>query len=329
MKKMQNHFMICIVSLTIIFVLSWNGEVHGAKKFLSFGTASSAGTWYFLGAGFANIWNKYIPGIRVTAESTAGSEENLHLLTRKRIDIAFTSFAPIVFNIQRGLDVKGTVRLICTGHTSVAHWIVPKKSPIKRFEDFRGKRISIGPPGTATILTSEKSLEAGFNITLKDFKVLRLRFPEVVRGIKDDTIDGGVIQAGVPVASIMELATFKDIRILSMPEVAVKKITDKYIYIVPEVIKGGTYRGVENDVLSVASPAVIAARSDLSEDLVYELTKVLFEKSKERNAIHPAAKIYTLDKAFNNSKKLGIPFHKGAIRYFKEKSVWKSATDIQ
>ena len=95
------------------------------------------------------------------------------------------------------------------------------------------------------------------------------------------------------------------------------------------MIKGGTYKGVDSDVLTVASPAVIAARSDLSEGIVYKLTKILFEMSKERNAIHPSAKIYTLDKAFNNSKKLGVPFHQGAIKYFKEKGVWTSSTDIQ
>jgi TRAP transporter TAXI family solute receptor len=329
MKKSQKIVAKCALAVIMILAITGSGNVYAAKQFLSFGTASSAGTWYFLGAGFANIWNKNIPEIRVTAESTAGSEENLHLMMRGKMDIAFTSFSPIVFNIQRGLDVKGKVRLICTGHTSVAHWIVAAASPIKGFEDFKGKRISIGPPGTATIITSENSLEAGFNIALKDFKVLRLRFPEVARGIKDDTIDGGVIQAGVPVASIMELATFKNIRILSMPKEAVEKITNKYIDIAPEVIKGGTYKGVDSDVLTVASPAVIAARSDLSEDIVYKLTKILFEMSKERNAIHPAAEIYTLDNAFNNSIKLGVPFHQGAIKYFKEKGVWKSSTDIQ
>ena len=96
-----------------------------ATKFLSFGTGSPAGTYYFIGAGFAAIINKFVPGVRVTAESTAASTENARLLIRGQLDLGLACMGTLADLKKQGMDV-GKVKLVAVGHTSDTHWIVRK-----------------------------------------------------------------------------------------------------------------------------------------------------------------------------------------------------------
>ena len=113
-----------------------------SKKFLSLGVGNPAGTFYFIGAGFANIFNKYVPEVRVIAESTASSEENFNYLQRQKMDLALVSINVIETDVERKTDLSG-IRLIALGHTSERHWIVRKDSPFQRVADFRRKRAAV------------------------------------------------------------------------------------------------------------------------------------------------------------------------------------------
>ena len=75
-----------VLLITFLTLGVFAGQALARKKFMSLGTGSSAGTYYFIGAGFASIWNKYIRGIKVIAESTAASAENVALISRGKME---------------------------------------------------------------------------------------------------------------------------------------------------------------------------------------------------------------------------------------------------
>jgi len=301
----------------------------GAVKFLSFGTGSPAGTYYFLGAGFASIINKNVKGVRVTAESTAASTENARYLIRGKMDMGLACMGTLDGLKKQGMDVD-KVRLVAVGHTSDVHWIVRKNSPIKSCYDFKGKVIGVGPAGSATLnIYSKKHLTAGWGITFKDIKPKYIAFHEITRGIRDNTIDAGIIAAGYPIAAVMELARDIPIRLLETAPEVLKKLQAKYPNVTPFVFPAGTYKGIDKDVHTYTLPQMWLCRTDLSKDLVYKILKAVYDNSEERNAIHPMAKKYTIENAFRGSKSVPVGYHPGAIKYYKEKGIWDKMAQYQ
>ena len=316
----------------IIFIISIIIFAPGnasAVKFLSLGTGSPAGTYYFLGAGFAAIINKNVKGVRVTAESTAASTENARYLIRNKMDMGLASMGTVAGLKSQGMDVD-KLRLVAVGHTSDTHWIVRKNSPIKSCYDFKGKVIGVGPAGSATLnIWSKKHLAAGWGITFKDIKPKYIAFHEITRGIRDNTIDAGLIAAGYPIAAVMELARDIPIRLLETDPEVLKKLQAKYPNVTPFVFPAGTYKGIDKDVHTYVLPQMWLCRTDLPEDIVYKIIKAVYDNSEERNAIHPMAKKYTVENAFRGSKSVPVGYHPGAIKYYKERGIWDKMAQYQ
>ena len=325
-SKIFTCFTAIILAVSITVIVPGNA---GAIKFLSLGTGSPAGTYYFLGAGFASIINKHVSGVRVTAESTAASTENARYLVRGKMDMGLACMGTLADLKKQGMDVD-KVRLVAVGHTSDTHWIVRKDSPIKSCSDFKEKVIGVGPAGSATLnIYSKQHLAAGWGITLEDIKPKYIAFHEITRGIRDNTIDAGIIAAGYPIAAVMELARDIPIRLLETDPEVIKKLQAKYPNVTPFVIPSGTYKGIDKDVHTYTLPQMWLCRTDLSEDLVYQILKAVYDNSSERNAIHPMAKKYTVENAFRGSKSVPVGYHPGAIKYYKEKGIWNKRAQYE
>ena len=162
------------IALALGIMLFLPAEGDAARKYLSLGTGNPGGTFYFIGAGFANLFNKYVPDVRVIAESTAASEENFHYVIRKKMDMGLISIHVIEPALEKKMDLSG-LRLMALGHTSDRHWFVRKDSPIKSISDFRGKRVALGSPGSGTLVSSKMELGAAGKLGLEDIQA-RLSF---------------------------------------------------------------------------------------------------------------------------------------------------------
>ena len=294
------------------------------RQYLSLGTGNPGGTFYFIGAGFASLFNKYIPEVRVIAESTAASEENFHYIMRKKMDLGLVSISVVQTAIDKKWDMNG-IRLMAIGHSSDRHWFVRKESPIKSLSDFRGRRVAVGPPGSGTLMSSRRILEAACGLPFDAFKPAYLSFTESITAIKDGTVDVGTIAAGYPIASLLDLTRQIPLRLISYTEKEVETVITKYPFYVRIVIPAGTYAGIDTDALGEGGPTAFFCRKDLNEDLVYKLMKALYDHPKEKDIIHPQAKQWNLENIFRgaNFTTQNIPFHLGAVKYLKEKSVWK------
>jgi TRAP transporter TAXI family solute receptor len=324
---MSRLFIRLIVGMATLGIVSLSlpaGEAAAQRKYLSLGTGNPGGTFYFIGAGFANLFNKKVPGVRVIAESTAASEENFHYVLRKKMDMGLISIHVIEPALEKKMDLSG-IRLICLGHTSDRHWFVRKDSPIKSISDFRGKRVALGSPGSGTLVSSKMELGAAGKLGLEDIKPAYLSFTESITAIKDGTVDVGVISAGYPVASLLDLARTVPIRLIPYSEQEMKAIMDAYPFYVRVIIPAGTYQGIDTDTLTRGIVTAIFCRQEMSEDLVYQMMKALYDNPKEKDVIHPQARQWSLENMFRGAEYTTkyIPFHPGAVKYLKEKGAWK------
>ncbi len=308
-----------------------------ARNLYSLGTASTAGTHYILGAGFASHINRRCPEIKLTAEITSGTLENYYLLKRKKMDLAFVGLSqPLEDAVEKkyGGGAQEKVRsIIWSYHTSDFHWIVRKNSPIKDLCDIKGKKVGVGPMGAPGLIKALEQIRlvCGYEPG-KDYKALYYSYAENQNAIKDDTIDMGNTYAGAPVASVVDLARSVEIRLVPLTKEQQKKIVEAILGQIAVTIPAGLYRGIDYDVLTSGSPTGIICRPDIPEKDVYAIVKAFFTDVKERNRFHPQAEKYSLEAMVEVGKLLtrqGLPYHPGAVRYLKEVGAWKAELEVK
>ncbi len=321
-QKYRFKWVSALLTLGLIFSVATESSA-AKKKYLSLGTGNPGGTFYFIGAGLASLFNKYVPEVRVIAESTAASEENFHYIYRQKMDLGLCGVSVVPTVIEKKLDLSG-IRLMAMGHTSDYHWLVRKDSPVKNFSDLKGRRVAVGNPGSGALIASARLLDA-WGLTLNDFKPVYLSFTESITALKDGTVEVGYIGAGFPVASILDVARQFPIRLIPYHDEGMKRLIAKWPYWVKVVIPPGTYQGVDTDTPVPGAPTALFCRQELSENLVYQMVRVLYDYSKEKDAIHPQARQWSLENIYRGTDYTTqyIPFHPGAIKYLKEKGVWK------
>lgn len=310
-----------VLLLTIITCFFFSGSAQ-ARQFISFGTGSPAGTYYFLGAGFASMINNHVEGVQVTPESTAASTENARLMMRGHLQMSLACMGTLRDMKEAGESIN-EIQLVAVGHTSDVHWMVRENSSIKSIDDFEGKTVAVGPSGSATLnIVGKKHLTEGWNLTFDDFDAKFLSFDEVARGIRDRTLDAGLIFAGYPLSSVMRLSNDVDIRILDIDRNIITELQNKFGNVVPLTIPKNTYPNIKEEIHTYCVPQMWLCRKDLSKDTVYKIVKTIYENEEKKNQIHPMAKKYTIENAFRGANNVPVEFHPGAIKYYKEKGIW-------
>ncbi|MFN2437187.1 MAG: TAXI family TRAP transporter solute-binding subunit, partial [Desulfotignum sp.] len=192
-----------------------------------------------------------------------------------------------------------------------------KKSGITNIEQVKGRNISTGSPGSGTNFMAEAVLKA-LDIPLDSYNDSRLSFTESANALRDGTIDVGIWSVGPGTSSILDLATTHEITILPFtPEQTQKILAAETTYAGVE-LSGGVYRGVDENVPTIGVWNVIICQASLETDLVYNLTKALFEHNDYLKKIHPTAS-YTVPE--NTVKYSPIPLHPGTIKYLEEKGL--------
>jgi len=307
-----------VIGLTLAFLLALGGQAEAKRKFVSIATGGTGGTYYIIGGGLAKLFNKYIPDVKATSEATAASVENCRLVGTGKTTLALVMPDVGYFAYLGKREFKEKYEKIrgvaIGGHGMELHVMVRAESPIKTIEDLRGKRVSVGAPGSGNEVAVKNSFEA-LGLTYKDFKTEWLSFAETAGGLKDGTIDVGTILVGSPGSAILDLTTTHKIRFL---ELDVDRVIRAHPYWYRSIIKKGVYRGVDRDIPAVGIGTIIITSSDVDEDLIYQITKTVLEHTNELAEIHPAGKEYNVKFATRGIK---MPIHPGSLRYLKEKGI--------
>jgi hypothetical protein len=187
-------------------------------------------------------------------------------------------------------------------------------SNVESLADLKGKTISVGAPGSGTELNARALLEAN-DLTYDDFDPRRLNFNETADAIRNGDIDAGFWSVGPPTSSILNLATTRDVRLVSLSEEEISNAMDEVPVFAPYELRAGMYDGMDEAVQTIGIPNVLVANSEMDDEVAYQITKLLFERTDELIAIHPAANDTTVEFSVESTP---IPFHEGALRYYEE-----------
>ena len=325
MKKMIRSLMVTLIAFLFAAVIT-NTSTAGTNmpKALTIGTSSIGSTFYIIAVGMADLISKKLE-TNATAEAVGGSDANMRAINQRVINLAiantFSSGNAFRGSGQFVTDGKVPLRLIALGQPSLRQVVARTDRGINTCYDLKDKRIAVKRRGMKEIELVANALLKVHNINKADVKyITSARTKEAIDALIAGTIDAAIIPAGIPASTLMKLfeqidAKFVDISVDKMKEMLKILGPDFHMSIIPR----GTYRDQERDVFAPSLSASLVVAEGFPEEAVYQITKALFENYDEFKLVHKTARHWT---AQNTLKMFHIPFHSGAIKYFKEISAW-------
>ncbi|MBO8164592.1 MAG: TAXI family TRAP transporter solute-binding subunit [Brevibacillus sp.] len=319
MKKAKLLFSsIVLAGMTLLAACGGGNNAGGDPSQMVIATGGTGGTYYPLGGAMAEQI-KAATGIATTAEVTGASAENMRLIKNGDAHIAFVQ-GDIADYASKGVNMfseDGKIenfQALGALYNETIQIVVAADSNINSVADLKGKRVSVGSPGSGTEVNAEQILEA-YGMTFDDLQLQRLSFADSAKAIQDGQLDAAFQTAGYPTAAITELAATKGVKIIPLDADKIQSLIEKYPYYVETTIPGNTYQTVPDDVTTVSVRAILVVKSDLSEDLVYKATKAIFENTDKLPAKKEEIKVE------NALQGISLPVHPGAKKYYDEQGV--------
>jgi len=313
-----------------LFALRQHSEVSGPAPsngntqapVITIATSGTGGAYYPLGAALADIVSKHLPGTQPAVEVTGGSADNVQRIGADGNEIGFSAadVALEAFNGDgRFANGKIGLRTLVVFFPSRLQVVTIEGTGIDKPEDLKGRRVSTGVPGSATEATAFRFLDALGLDRDKDIKRERMSAGEAAGALRERKIDAFFWLGAVPTPSIAELAGSPSIKIKLIDHGEVTAAMNRKfgnIYSAG-VIRAGAYPGHDKDAANADLWNLLVADEKLPDEQAYMLVKMIFGHAAELAAARPEAGSLSLER--QTSKDAPIPFHPGAIRYFKER----------
>ena len=303
--------------------LAMSSQAFAAQQFINVLTGGQSGVYYPMGVALSQIYGKALPDAKVTVQATKASAENLNLLQAGRGEMAFT-LADALSDAWKGNKEAGfnapltKLRAVAGIYSNYIQIVASGESGIKSLADLKGKRISVGAPKSGTELNARAVLKAA-GLSYSDFsKVEYLPFGESVELMKNRQLDVTLQSAGLGVSSIRDLATSIKIVVVPVPADVIAKVGDAAYQ--PATIPANTYDGQTTDTPTVAIKNFLVTHQGVPDDVVYAMTKSMFENLDTLVAAHNAAKAIKRETATQGTT---VTFQPGATKYYKEVGLLK------
>jgi hypothetical protein len=302
---------------------SCSNDGQPPARFLSIATGGTGGVYYPYGGGLAKVLNENIPEVRVTAEVTAASVDNLKLIRDGRADVAFVLADTLADAVAgRGAFAGRPVAAasLAVLYSNYTHVVTTAAGGITSVADLRGRTVSTGSPGSGTEVIAQRVLRAAGLDPDRDLTRQGLGASESAGALKDGKIAAFFWSGGLPTAAVQDLAHSPgmSIRLLPSGDVIPALQRDHGHLYFPLEIPAGAYRGLATGVSVVGVANVLVVNRSMPDDLAYAITRVLFERKADLAAIHPEAAHLSIDRA---SAGAPAPYHPGALRYYSEQQV--------
>ncbi len=288
---------------------------------LSIGTGGTGGVWYPLGGAMANIFSKTLPRVQATAEVTGGSVDNIKLIATGQSYIGF-SMADAAWDAYQGqgkFKEKIALRTLSVFYPQKNHVVTLEGKGIEKMADLKGKRVSVGSPGSGSEIIALRVLEAyGINPD-KDIIKERLGVAEAVNALKDRKIDAFIHNAATPIPAVVDLGATPGIKIKLIDHGdAVVAMNKKFgpLYSLG-TLPAKTYPGQDKSASTVDVWAMLLASDKISDAIVYDLVKTLFEKKPDLMLVARDTVHMSFENQFAGASP--IPFHPGALKFLAEK----------
>ncbi len=318
--SIKRIFITFAVALTLLI----NAPVAKAAQDILFGGASITGVYYQVALQISSLMNRNQgDNYNYVGRPTGGSVFNINAIERGAFDfgVAQSDRNYQAFNGEADWEGKPVedLRSVFSMHPETVMLVTRKDSGIEKVEDIKGKRINIGNPGSGQRHNAEDVLRIYGIDQNRDIRAEGLQQHEASRALVDHKIDAFFYTVGNPSAAIEEPATSVNIRMIPLNHDGIKQLVEDNPYYIMTSIPAGTYRGVDYDVETYAVTATVITNKNVAEDVVYDMTKTVFENLDQLKASHAAFRNLNPEEMLQG---LSAPFHPGAEKYYKEKG-WK------
>jgi uncharacterized protein len=294
------------------------------EKFITIGTGGVTGVYYPTGGAICRLVNKgrQEHGIRCSVESTGGSVYNVNTIRQGELDMGVVQ-SDVQFKSLKGegeeFESQGPfedLRAVFSVHAEPFTVVARADSGIESFDDLKGKRVNIGNPGSGQRSTMEVLMEAK-GWTMDDFALAsELKSAEQAQALCDNKIDAMVFTVGHPSGSIQEATTTCETKLIPVTGAEVDQLVEDNPYYAKAVIPGGMYAGTDDDVETFGVKATFVSSAEVPDDVVYAVTKAVFENFDDFKKLHPA--FATLQQEDMVTQALSAPLHAGAEKYYQE-----------
>ncbi|HDZ89782.1 MAG: TAXI family TRAP transporter solute-binding subunit [Deltaproteobacteria bacterium] len=302
--------------------------VQAKTRYVTIGTGGITGVYYPTGGAISKIINKKRKeyGIRCTVESTGGSVFNVNAVMSGDLEFGIVQ-SDRQYQAWKGLaewKEKGPqkeLRAVFSIHPESVTLVAAEDAGIKTIEDLRGKRVNIGNPGSGQRQNSIDALEAAGIDYRKDIIAEQVKAAEAPGLLQDGRIDAFFYTVGHPSGAIKE-ATAGRRKVRIVPLTTIDALLAKYPYYAPATIPIKFYPGAVNtqDVPTFGVKATFVTSAKVPDDVLYAITKEVFENFDRFKRLHPAYEVLTKKGMLQG---LSAPIHPGAMRYYREAGLMK------
>ncbi|MBI2459922.1 MAG: TAXI family TRAP transporter solute-binding subunit [Candidatus Rokubacteria bacterium] len=294
-----------------------------AKRLVTIASGWVVGVYYPLAGAMSRIVYKAKDlNLRATVESSGASVANAKLIGGGEAEFALLQ-NDIAYYAHNGTEMFKDQAVknmggVFTIYPELIHVVATTTSGIRSPKDLKGKTVAIGPLGSGTEANAVQILEA-YGLKLGDLrKAERIGAGEAADALKDGRVDAAFFTVGLGGAVIIDTFVTGKVALVPVTGTEAEALKKRYPFYTTTPVPANTYKGQEQEVSTVAVMAMMVARSDLPEDLVYRFTKAIFDDLAQFHAAHAAAKHLTLKTALDG---MPIPLHPGAEKFYKEKGV--------
>lgn len=304
------HRFIALVAGGVVTACAGDGA---RRTFLSIGTAGTGGLYYPLGGALASRLSAADTARRYTAEVTGGSVENVNRVAKGEMDLGFSMAVTAYEAYTGGTDFPHPVtqlRIVAPLYPNVTHILVPRRSTVRSLADLRGRRISVGSPGSGTEQLARQLLDA-YSIAYDDIDVRYLSFRESADALRDGAIDGAIFSVGYPASAVLEVTTTGHARVLPVDSAALAALVGTYPYYAASVIPRGAYPGVERDVPTLSVMNWIVSTDALDPNVVQRVLEILRDQRDAMVRVSEIANQIDLEAL----RSAPIPLHATAERW--------------
>jgi hypothetical protein len=293
-------------------------ETAPEDQFVTILTGGSSGPYFALGGAVSNLLNEKLSYVNASVESTGASAVNSTKIGTGEAEIAFAmnNVVSFAYNGAESFAEKGqfdNIRGIAALYPNHCQVITLEGNGISEIGDLVGKKVGVGAPGSGTEVDARNILGV-HGITYDDIDEDFLSYAEAIEQLKNGTVDASFLTSGLPNATIMDLSTTHDVVVVPIRADKVAELALEIPYYKTEVVPAGTYDN-ETDVETAAVVSMLITREDLDEQVVYDITKVIFENLQTLRDTHSVAKKIDVTKYYEG---MPVPLHAGAERYFEE-----------
>ncbi|MBQ2989926.1 MAG: TAXI family TRAP transporter solute-binding subunit [Clostridia bacterium] len=317
MKKTSILFLALALVLCMAIPMTSSADVK-IPRFMTVGTGATGGAYYPIGVALAEVLTNNL-GTNATAQVTGGSLDNLRLINEGTCDIgvvqgnnmmdAYEGTGNYVGNPYK--NINALFGGLSKGYFQV---VVLENSPIQSMSDLIGKKVCMGPAGNGAIAVADL-IWGKYGFSIDDVKASYVAYDDGISQLEDGNCDAVVIQVAIPASAIQQLAAGgKAFRLLSVDADKAEELCAEYGYFGYGPIATTVYDNMKEEANTMYISNMVSVRADLDEEIVYEMTKALFENIETIQNSHKAAKGLNLEGAV----RVSIPMHPGAQRYFTE-----------